>query len=348
MKDYRLVPWQYTMQNDSTLYLMHLCIGQNKETMGVIKYKLPFDSLASYQYTKSAYSYSQDIIFNKPGKYLDAIVRSGHTIIRLDENLNFVSSKSYSELFPTNVSLTPIKNGDYLFTCDAFNGIDAKLKLVCIRYNCKDKPLDSVFFTPNVDTNFQLGGRENTAINGNYIYFTSVYNLVAFPFPYNYNSSWVTVTKADMDLNILSIHFYGGDQQYLPFSIILTKDGGCLINGYSYDYLTNLPIGNPELDMFALKVNADGIITNIPEYPGTEMSDAILYPNPGRDYLILQSGPQITGAEFTLYDMRGKPVLREKINTTQLRLITSNLPAGIYPWQIIFKNKVIESGKWVK
>jgi hypothetical protein len=46
--------------------------------------------------------------------------------------------------------------------------------------------------------------------------------------------------------------------------------------------------------------------------------------------------------------MQGKPVLNEKINNTQLKVNTTNLAPGTYPWQIVFKNKVIESGKWVK
>jgi hypothetical protein len=158
----------------------------------------------------------------------------------------------------------------------------------------------------------------------------------------------VSVTKADMNLNVLSSHFYGGDRQYCPFSIIPTADGGCFVTGYSYDYINNLPVGDYGLDIFALKVNSEGLITDLPEQPEARAHDAILFPNPGRDFLNIQSGPQISGAQFTLYDMQGRPVLQENINTTQLRLQTSNLPAGTYPWQIVFKNKVIESGKWVK
>jgi len=99
---------------------------------------------------------------------------------------------------------------------------------------------------------------------------------------------------------------------------------------------------------FALKVDSAGLITELPEHPEARAHDAIIFPNPGREILNIQSGPQISGAVFTLYDMQGRLVLHENINTIQLRLQTSNLPAGVYAWQIVFKNKVIESGKWVK
>lgn len=74
----------------------------------------------------------------------------------------------------------------------------------------------------------------------------------------------------------------------------------------------------------------------------------VLFPSPGHDFLNLHSNPQINGAQFTLYTMQGQSVLTEVINSTQLRIHTTQLTAGTYPWQIVFKNKVIESGKWVK
>jgi hypothetical protein len=147
---------------------------------------------------------------------------------------------------------------------------------------------------------------------------------------------------------MISTHFYGGDAQYCPYSIIPTSDGGCFVTGYSYDYINNLSNNNFELDIFALKTDADGVITEIPEQPQAKAHDAIVYPNPGVEYLNIQSGSQISGSNFYLFDIQGKPMLDEKINNTHLKINTANLAPGTYPWQIVFKNKVIENGKWVK
>jgi len=70
--------------------------------------------------------------------------------------------------------------------------------------------------------------------------------------------------------------------------------------------------------------------------------------NPGSEYLIVQSGPQVSGAVFRMCDMQGRQVMEERLTSAQMRFNTGGLASGAYPWQIIFNNKVIESGKWVK
>jgi hypothetical protein len=236
--------------------------------------------------------------------------------------------------FPVLINLTSINDTSYLLTGTSTNGINSNSQIGLIKYDEDDIALDSMFYSPSVDTNFYTGAKENTIINGNNIFIAGFYNVHTVPFPYNANPSWVSVTKTDMGLNVISNHFYGGDAQYCPYSIIPTSDGGCFVTGYTYDYINNLPVGNYELDIFALKVDSAGLITELPDQPNIKAHDAIVYPNPGRDYLMIQSGPQISGAQFTLYDMKGNSVMEEKINTTQMRLNTINLAAGVYPWRI--------------
>ena len=149
----------------------------------------------------------------------------------------------------------------------------------------------------------------------------------------------------DSNLHILDHHFYGGDAVYQPFKILSTSDGGAIVFGHRYDYtIPSVHMYHP----FVLKVNSAGLITELPEQPQVKAHDAIVYPNPGSEWLNIQSGPQVNGAGFTLYDMQGRHLLNQTINNTQLKLNTAALPSGIYPWQIVFKNKLIESGKWIK
>lgn len=350
-KNYMIVPWQQYISHDSIMYLANTNTKTNS-TPGlsnyatIIKYRLPFDSLSNYKV--DFYSHSLDLLLKEIKQELDIYLYPSRIVVKLDKDLNYISTKNYNDRFLVNIDLTSINDTTFLFTGTAVNDLHNNSLVGSIKYNDNDVAIDSLFFTPSIDTTFYAGARQNTTINGNSIFITGFYNVYAMPFPYNYNPSWVSVTKTDMDLNVISNHFYGGDAQYCPYSIIPTTDGGCFITGYSYDYLNNYPIGEYELDIFALKVNADGLTTALPDQPNAISHDAIIYPNPGCDYLNIQSGPQIGGAQFTMYDMQGHALLEEKVGNTRVRLNTTNLLPGIYPWKIVFKNKVIESGKWVK
>ncbi len=349
--NYLIYPWQYVTQNDTILYLQsdNDRIKQNSSLthfVDVVKYRLPFDSLQSY--TVPSYSVVCDLLLKSSDTILDLYVFPSRRRITLDENLHYLKTSNYPIEFSTNICTTLLDENGYLITGEYSNPSTGIGDLGTVKMNDDDEPIDTMIYNPSEDTTFYAGGRQNTVISGNYVYIAGFYNVNPNWFPYNYTPSWISITKADMDLNMISTHFYGGDAQYCPFSIIATSDGGCFVTGYSYDYLNNLPNNNYELDIFALKVDADGLITELPEQPHTQAHDAILYPNPGREFLTIQSGPQINGAQLTLYDTQGRVALIETIKNTHERINTSHLPAGIYPWQVIYKNKIIESGKWIK
>jgi hypothetical protein len=49
-----------------------------------------------------------------------------------------------------------------------------------------------------------------------------------------------------------------------------------------------------------------------------------------------------------LFDIGGRLLLTEQINTDMQQVNTSALPAGIYPYRITAGNRIIGWGKWVK
>lgn len=67
----------------------------------------------------------------------------------------------------------------------------------------------------------------------------------------------------------------------------------------------------------------------------------------GTDYFVLQA---ITINRRTIYLIRyARPVCAcRKNDWYTIRVNTLGLSIGTYPWQIVYKNKVVESGKWVK
>jgi len=115
--------------------------------------------------------------------------------------------------------------------------------------------------------------------------------------------------------------------------------------GTRYDYYTQ----NYERDVFLVKVNQDGLIVGTgEELPSISVQDAIVYPNPGNEYFHIQSGPQIGGAVFELFDLSGNLVLTTTLDERVETISTIQLRSGTYPYRITFDNKMVGSGKWVK
>jgi hypothetical protein len=179
-------------------------------------------------------------------------------------------------------------------------------------------------------SNIYVAGTSNLSVSGGY---------------YAYQPSWYLISRFDSALNIYWTKYYGGDAYYVLATVTATSDGGAIVAGSRFDYL-NHP--ENQLDVYVLKVDSTGLYVNVDEEKPIPIHDAIVYPNPGSDYLIVQSGPQVSGAVFRMYDMQGRQVMEERLTSTLLHLSAGNLSAGTYPWQIIFNNKTIENGKWVK
>lgn len=155
---------------------------------------------------------------------------------------------------------------------------------------------------------------------------------------------WFSLTQMDTSFHVNWRYFYGGDANYTMYGIKATTDGGCLMFGSRYNY--NEP--RDERDIYVYKVDQNGLITGTDDKPGLMAHHTIIYPNPGSDYLIVQTGPQIAGSRFFLKDLTGKTIVNKPIRDPYLTIHSQMIPAGIYLWQITDENVVIESGKWIK
>lgn len=179
-------------------------------------------------------------------------------------------------------------------------------------------------------------------IDSNNIYYGGTCNQAIADF--SSNKSYYMLGNFDSSLNLKWQKYYGGDMYYTLWGLIATSDGGCLLLGSSYDHLTQ----DMERDIYIIKVDSNGVITSTDETRQVAIHDAIVYPNPGKDYLMIESGPQVTGATMVITDIYGKQVLSETLNGSRININTHSLHAGTYLWQIILRNKVIETGKWIK
>ena len=197
-------------------------------------------------------------------------------------------------------------------------------------------------FYNNPDTILYAGFNENTAIVNGSIFLTGIYNIDPWGVPWQSTPTWIQITRLDMDLNILSDYFYGGDAAYYPYCILPTRDNGALITGIIWDFKEP-----KQLDIFAMKVNSDGIIVNVPENASMQTTEAILYPNPAREQITVDFSRLYTSATLQLMDISGKTVFRTQLTSNRQTIDISALPAGTYLYRIFNPKGLEETGKLV-
>jgi hypothetical protein len=153
------------------------------------------------------------------------------------------------------------------------------------------------------------------------------------------------LSNYDSLLNCRWTRFYGSDTAcYTMSTLEATSDGGCIMGGMVYTPT------RPEnlLDAVIIKVDSLGLFTKLPETSKVQVHEAIVFPNPGFDVVNIQSGPQIAGAEFNMYDIIGNQVLKTSLVSTIEQKDVTHLASGTYLWQIEFKGKIVDQGKWIK
>jgi len=155
---------------------------------------------------------------------------------------------------------------------------------------------------------------------------------------------WFSLNQMDTALNVNWQHFYGGDANYTMYGIRATQDHGCLMFGSRYDFQSS----GFERDIYVYKVDQNGIITGTDNKPNPMVHNVIVFPNPGTDVLMVETGLQVLGAKMIMMDINGNQILDKVINGSHFIINTRSLSSGTYFWQIIYKNNVIESGKWIK
>ena len=161
---------------------------------------------------------------------------------------------------------------------------------------------------------------------------------------YGNQDSWYALSNFDSVLNIRWTKYYGGDAYYLLESVVATNDGGAILVGTRYDYSTQSDI----CGIYLVKVNGNGVLTFDDHNQLPLVHDAIVYPNPGSDYLIIESGSQISGAQFIITTIDGKQIVSKTLDIGKITIPTQFLQSGTYVWQVIFNDRIIETGKWIK
>ena len=256
----------------------------------------------------------------------------------LDPSLNLIQN-FYVEDYSTQASLRWI-NDEYYLICNKGDYLNNGSWYTSVsKYDTLFNKIDQFYFGSE-DTASYPALNNSIAYSNGKIFIGSTYNTQIEPFPI-YNS-YLRIENLNNDLSLNFQRFFGGDAYYELIDIESTNDGGCILSGNIY---SNGEEGPFERDIFILKVDENGLITSTDESP-IPVKNAIVTPNPGKEYLQLHSG--VYPAVFQLFNMGGQMILEQKINQNTSTIATQSLSAGTYIWQLLKDGKVVESDKWVK
>lgn len=335
-----------------------LVIGSGKYTSypsyHLFSYKINFsyDTLMSKVYPEEGTNLAFDLIPTLNGDNFKAFTRGYNQqtnamgqIIRLDKLLDMVQYTAIPEnVFSYNDAMY-VDESHYLLSgkADIFEAGRSESKLAIMLMDTAEILQDIELLGP-ADTANYPGFYSNLDFrNPDNIFYAGIKNL-AFGY-FIPASSWLFLNKLNSNLEVQWQKFYGGDANYNLWNLIATQDGGCLMAGTRYDYVTQTNLR----DVYILKVNSEGIVTGLGDEPSQiPFTDAIVYPNPGSTYLKVESGPQIDGALFELFDMSGKAVFRVKLRNRLQEINTSSFLKGTYTYRVSWKNKLVAAGKWLK
>lgn len=163
------------------------------------------------------------------------------------------------------------------------------------------------------------------------------------------NPDSIELYVVDTALNLVAYKALGGDKSYDVFGVLATKDGGALIFASAYYPEINC---EPNVAVFYVSRNDLGL-------PPVKVLDlkyvdnsALVYPNPATDLVNIRVNKQMlqNDARIRLFNSAGKKVYDYKLpdtgNTIQLNIV--NLPKGIYIYEIVQGEKLINKGKIIK
>ena len=362
LTNHKIGPFKHAIANDSTIYLLlqdwDLINSPNVSHIMVSEIKLPCDSIRTYWPTPgnpNHFQIPQDIQFLQQIDELRVVYNGGMfdfdkdifvKIIHLDKNLNQDTIKYAPPRSRVSACTTSFTDTSYLLTTTAthpelYNNSNV------IQIHELDKNSDTIkgtYFYNHPDTVLYAGFGTNTTINNSTIFTIGIYNINTSQFPWQNSPTWLQITLMDFDFNIYGQYFYGGDALYYPFCIISTDDGGVIVTGIMWDY--NIP-GNFQHDIFALKLNSEGQIVNIPEDATWQSSQAILYPNPAGDVVNIEFSMVYSEAVFILTDMSGKTVMETPLTANRQSVNISAVSPGTYVYRIFNNMGLDERGKIV-
>jgi hypothetical protein len=237
-----------------------------------------------------------------------------------------------------------INNSHYLLTGKKtiYNSSPQDDQLAIMIMDTSDVMIDIKYFGASDTLDYPSFFENLSFIDTNNIFYGGTKNMVYTTFPPL--PSWFIINNLKSNLELNWQKFYGGDAYYQMWTMIATTDGGCLMAGTRYDYLTQ----NNERDIFIIKVDANGLVTGVNEEPPLiPVHDAILYPNPTTENVTIDFSQLYNSVTLQLMDISGKTVFTTQLTSNHQTIDISALLAGTYLYRISNPKGLEETGKLV-
>jgi hypothetical protein len=156
----------------------------------------------------------------------------------------------------------------------------------------------------------------------------------------------ILLFKLTKDLDVVWQRYIGAnDGKYDAFAMRTTPEDDIVILGIFSDVpVVSIHFNEP---MF-IRTNSDGLITGLNE-PNSHFysKEAIVYPNPARNFVTIDFSMAYPNALFTLRDIAGNVVLETRLNSNRQEVDISKLVPGTYVYTIYNRKGLNESGKLV-
>jgi hypothetical protein len=211
-----------------------------------------------------------------------------------------------------------------------FSVLDTSMQWQQVQYIGSD---DTSYYTSYARPTFDFRSTDS-------IFFTGTKNQISSFFPQK--PSWIMAGALDSVFQPYYINYYGGDAYYHANSMLLTSDGGSIILADRYDKNTQ----GYEYDVFFLKLNSQGLITEVNQNEIYRQSPFLISPNPFENSLQIELFNET--ASLTLIDLSGREVQKEILTKGVNKINTSKLHIGIYVAKVELNHGKFYSEKIIK
>jgi hypothetical protein len=179
-------------------------------------------------------------------------------------------------------------------------------------------------------------------IDTNRIFFSGVKNYITLP-P---EDSWLSLYITNLQGEIIHAKYYGGYGLYTVGTGLATSDGGYIIASSWFDFANYIPPGPIDWDVIIMKVDADGLISNVETPMPFKVTNVIVYPNPVKNELHFDLG-LYSNLQLSIYNSTGERIIFQSLLHSQT-IDISSFPSGMYVYLLTGKNGFTETGKIIK
>ena len=318
--------------------------------MSLLKINLPLGSSSFFIPEQHTFRVPTGIIFDQFNSqikipYYGSKDKGAVKIITHDTDMNIVSMFEPDLNYRSAAGIANFNDSSYLLNGNAMNE-EESFSLFISNFTFVNELLNQSEVKSEQDTLIYPGSGVNLLVLDSGFWAVGIYNMHPEQGGWPQEPSWIQLNRFNNSFELTEQRYYGGDAHYVPYDMIKTSEGGIMIVGNRYDrFAVPIPF---QKDPFVLKLNSEGLIVNVdnPEQPIAQ--EAIVLPNPGKEYLQVKLAIQHKTARFQLFDTGGRQVLETDLSGDMQRVKTEQLPSGVYIYRITGSNRAIGSGKWVK